>query len=74
MVKPETKVVVERAPRAIFMLDVWSSGDDPPLLETDEPTGRLVVVVTNQGGYDSTSIDLKELIGWLRKHMPEVLD
>lgn len=38
----------------------------PVALWRDEETGRLVVVAENEGGNNSTAVDLLDLIGWLR--------
>lgn len=37
------------------------------------PEDRLVVCGYNEGGYNRTCIDLLDLIGWLKKHKPELL-
>jgi hypothetical protein len=42
---------------------------DPVELHIDRGTGRLVVVATNEAGYASTSVDLNDLLEWL-KHGP----
>lgn len=34
---------------------------------------RLVVVAENQGRYDSTSVDLLDLLMWLRRNKPELV-
>jgi len=45
------------------------------LIETNEWDGkRLVVVATNEGGYNDTAIDLVDLLEWVNLHMPELLD
>lgn len=38
----------------------------PVELWRDNDTGRLTIVATNGGGYDSTAIDLRDLLSWLR--------
>lgn len=35
--------------------------------------GRLAVLAINQGGFDGTSVDLLQLIAWVRENMPELL-
>jgi hypothetical protein len=42
-------------------------------VEFDESYGRPVVLAFNEGGYNSTAVDLLDLIDWLRKHRPELL-
>jgi hypothetical protein len=34
--------------------------------------GRLVVKALNEGGYNSTEVDLLELLAWVKKNMPDV--
>jgi hypothetical protein len=55
------------------MLEVWTDSGEIPMLETDEKTGRLVVVLADETGCESLSVDLNDLIGWLWKHKPELL-
>ena len=35
---------------------------------------RLVVVATNQGGYDDTEVDLLDLIVWVKQNRPDLLE
>lgn len=35
-------------------------------------SGRLVIVATNEGGHNSTEVDLRDLLNWLAKNKPEV--
>ncbi|MDY6895514.1 MAG: hypothetical protein SVO01_08895 [Thermotogota bacterium] len=35
--------------------------------------GRLVVKAFNEGGFNSTEVDLLQLIEWVRKNMPDVI-
>ncbi len=44
---------------------------NPVELETVE--GRVRVRAVNQGGYDSVSIDLLDLLSWLHKNRPDLL-
>lgn len=37
------------------------------------PENRWLIVAENEGGYNSTAIDLCELIEWLKKHRPDLL-
>lgn len=34
---------------------------------------RLVIQAINQGGYDSTEVDLLDLISWLKENRPDLL-
>ena len=43
------------------------------LIEYDEAANREVVTAFNQAGYDSTSVDLLDLIEWIKINRPEVL-
>ena len=38
-----------------------------------EVDGRLCVLALNEGGFNSTSVDLLDLLLWLQKHRPSVL-
>jgi len=40
---------------------------------THEETGRLIVQALNEGGHNGTEIDLRDLIGWLKGNMPDLL-
>lgn len=35
--------------------------------------GREVIHATNEGGFNSTSVDLLDMIAWLKKNRPELL-
>lgn len=35
---------------------------------------RLCVLARNEGGYNSTAVDLLDLIQWLRENKPELLN
>lgn len=43
------------------------------LLGTDEDSGREVIKAVNEGGYNSTHVDLLDLITWLKQNRPELL-
>lgn len=34
---------------------------------------RPVIIATNEGGFNSTSVDLLQLLEWLRANKPELL-
>lgn len=40
----------------------------------DNPTQRLCVVALNEAGHCSTWVDLLDLLAWLRKNRPDLLD
>ena len=35
--------------------------------------GRLVIVAVNEGGQNSTEVDLRHLVDWLKTNKPELL-
>lgn len=40
----------------------------------EECSGRLVIEAINQGGFDSVQIDLLELLSWIKRHRPELVE
>lgn len=44
------------------------------VVELVEEDGRPHVVAFNQGGYDSTAVDLLDLVAWLRRCRPDLLE
>ena len=38
-----------------------------------EDNGRLIVSAYNEGGFNGTSIDLLELLAWLRNNRPDLI-
>jgi hypothetical protein len=38
-----------------------------------EDNGRLIVSAWNEGGFNGTSIDLLELLVWLRNNRPDLI-
>jgi len=36
--------------------------------------GRLAITAINQGGYDSTAVDLLDLLGWIKNNRPDLWD
>ena len=50
----------------------YSEGYEVELLQT-KGNGRWVIMAVNQGGFDSTSVDVINLIAWLRANRPELL-
>ena len=42
-------------------------------VEIKEKDGRTVIVALNEGGYNSTIVDLEDLLTYLQKHKPELL-
>lgn len=43
-------------------------------VELDESTGRPCIVALNEGQMNSTSVDLWQLLEWLRSHRPDLLN
>ena len=45
--------------------------------EDDKPVGggevRLVITALNEGGYNCTDVDLRDVITWVKANMPELL-
>ena len=38
-----------------------------------EDNGRLIVSARNEGGFNGTSVDLLELLAWLRANRPDLI-
>ena len=38
-----------------------------------EDNGRLIISAKNEGGYNGTSVDLLELLAWLRANRPDLM-
>jgi hypothetical protein len=38
-----------------------------------ETKGRLVIIALNEGGHNSTEVDLLDVIEWVKKNKPELL-
>lgn len=36
--------------------------------------GRYVIIAENEGGYNCTSVDLLDVLEWVKKHKPELLE
>jgi hypothetical protein len=36
--------------------------------------GRVLIRCFTQGGFDNTTIDLADLLGWLRRNRPKLLE
>jgi hypothetical protein len=43
-------------------------------IEKQEGNSRWVVVALNEGGYNSTAVDLIDLINWVSANKPELLE
>ena len=39
-----------------------------------EDNGRLVVSAWNEGGFNGTSVDLMELLAWLKSNRPDLIE
>lgn len=50
---------------------IW--GPDPTKLEHPERKGRLVIGALNEGGYNSTQVDLLDVIAWVKENRPDLL-
>ena len=37
-------------------------------------SGNLVVLAINEGGYNCTAVDLRQLLRWVAKNAPELLE
>jgi hypothetical protein len=48
----------------------YAEGMDVNLAVRD---GRVVIDAWNEGGHNITEVDLADLIGWLRQHLPHLL-
>jgi len=44
----------------------------PVKLDVDEESGREIILSKNEGGYNSTAVDLLDLVEWLRAHRPDL--
>jgi hypothetical protein len=51
----------------------YGEGFDVELWKRDED-GRLVVISYNEGGCNFTTIDLLDIIEWVRENKPELLE
>ncbi len=47
--------------------------EDPRYRPSAAEGRRWVISATNEGGHNGVSIDLAELVAWLRTHRPELL-
>lgn len=45
----------------------------PVKIKQDEETGRWVIFALNEAGHNSTSVDLLDLLRWIKKNKPELL-
>lgn len=43
------------------------------ILAPETEIGRLCIVATNAGGHNCTSVDLLDLLAWLRANRPDLL-
>ena len=42
-------------------------------IDTNEENGRLTITAFNQCGYDATSVDLLDVLDWVKANKPELL-
>ena len=47
--------------------------ENPVEIDIEESNGRLVIVAFNEAKYNSTVVDLLDLIAWLKANKPELL-
>ena len=43
-------------------------------VEIDTLDDRWIIIARNEAGYNSTQVDMVDLIEWLYRYMPEVID
>lgn len=55
------------------MQGVRCYGEKLPVELAEEDDGRLVVRASNQAGFDSTCVDLLDLLAWLVKNRPDII-
>lgn len=56
----------------IIMKGVREYGEGEPVALGDQE-GRPVIIASNEAGHNSTSIDLVDVIVWLKANRPELL-
>jgi hypothetical protein len=56
----------------VEMTDVREHGEEYAV-ELAEKNSRLVVKAYNEGGYNFTTVDLLDLIAWLKANRPNLL-
>jgi hypothetical protein len=62
---PETQLSIET--------HIREYGECYPVKIAEFEDGRLVIEAINQEGYDSTSVDLLDVIAWVRENRPDLL-
>ena len=63
----------KKASRIIAVMNDVSVYSDDYAPKLCEDNGRLTIVATNEGGYNSTSVDLLDLISWIKENIPDLL-
>lgn len=48
----------------------YTEGSNVIIQESDD---KLLIIASNQGGYDKTVVDVKDVLDWFRKHKPEYM-
>jgi hypothetical protein len=57
----------------LVMTGVREYGEEDEVLLDTRDNGRLVILASNEGGYNGTSVDLLDIIAWVKKNKPELL-
>jgi hypothetical protein len=57
---------------AVFMSDVRERNEEYPVKLTYSQSGRPCILALNEGGYNSTSVDLLDLLSWVKHYKPEL--
>jgi hypothetical protein len=65
---------IVNGPVNIRLVGVREYGEGQPVsLVADKDNPRLCIVAVNEGGHNSTSVDLLDLIQWVHANRPELL-
>ena len=64
--------IPESTPDHLEMVGIDHNDDDPIFLN-EKDNGKLYIRAYTQCGYDSTDVNLEQLIDWLHKNRPELL-
>lgn len=58
---------------AIYKTNIreYTEGSNVIIEETDD---ALLIIASNEGGYNRTAVDAKDVLGWLLKYKPELLN